>query len=75
MSGAPHNIRHPAFCPCRGQKSRSRGMTPEEMAEIASLPPSQQNEALRAAMPDPLEQADRLRDEAKYADLEDDGDA
>lgn len=48
---------------------------PELMEEIASLPPSQQNAAMRAVMPDPLEAADRARDERKYRDLvEEDGD-
>jgi hypothetical protein len=37
---------------------------PEEMTEIARLPLSQQNSALRAAMSDPLEIADQRRKEA-----------
>lgn len=44
---------------------------PEEMAEIAALPLSQQNEALRAAMVDPLEQADRERDERELDERDD----
>lgn len=43
---------------------------PEAMAEIAALPPSQQNQAMRAAMPDPLDAADRLRDEARLETYE-----
>ncbi len=38
---------------------------PEEMEEIAKLPLSQQNEALRGAMVDPLEVADQQRKEAR----------
>lgn len=45
---------------------------PEAMEEIAALPPSRQVEAMRGAMPDPAEAADRAREERKYADLEED---
>ncbi len=38
---------------------------PEEMTEIARLPLSQQNEALRGAMTDPLAAADHFRKEQK----------
>lgn len=41
---------------------------PEEMAEIAALPPALQNEALREAMVDPRDVADQLRDEERYDD-------
>lgn len=39
---------------------------PELAEEIAKLPPSMQNAAERALIPDPLEQADRERDEADF---------
>ncbi len=38
---------------------------PEEMEEIAKLPLSEQNEALRGAMVDPLEVADQQRKERR----------